>query len=401
MAAAIADNVNGSNTSMRSIATKRHQLTLIVVGSLSSISGGYVYEAQMMRHITQRFGHAIDINIVEIKEPLHPLFVAAPPPAASPSINPAISTSWPHWWPSCTTHTTKDDPALVARTAAIFASIPIGSTVIIDGMAVIDLAVGLTHIAALNRYRLVYLIHYPFTCDTDVMDDMRRLVEQQERVTFAVAESFIAASDVSKRLLIDTFHVNEEKITVVAPGIDRATFIYPSPLPSSATTPVVVSDIVGPVRFVCVANGIPRKNLLWLLQCFSRATAQHHRKKNSPSSTPSTLTADDHKSAAAAITNKEWTLDIIGNFTLDHTYMARVRSLLTNDMHLRDTVHLITDVIQPVDMATRVYQRAHVFVTASLFENYGMALAEAVHMGLPVITTRVGEAAAICPRDSW
>jgi len=47
-----------------------------------------------------------------------------------------------------------------------------------------------------------------------------------------------------------------------------------------------------------------------------------------------------------------------------------------------------------------MYVYTDIFVNASIFENYCMVCAEAVHMGLPVISSKVGEIPKFCYADS-
>jgi glycosyltransferase involved in cell wall biosynthesis len=388
-------------------------MTLIVVGSLSSISGGYIYDSQLVSHL--RRCNDINVNVVEIHEPSHPLFS---PQTYSKGITKCTDTKsdehknaisdpsliWPEWWPA------NNDPTLTARTTSIFASIPSDNIVLIDGMAVIELSIGLAAMRQTHA-KLIYLIHYPFACETDCSLALKQLCHEQERIAFASAHSFIAASNVSRHLIHHTFGIPLHNITAVAPGIDKQTFqlrlsstaspqLQPSTIladtsPVSSITTTTRPIISTTVRYICVANGFPRKNLLWLLECFSSMTKkQYHNNSNSIQSTDtSTITTPP-----TAVVG-DWSLQIIGNFGIDHDYMTRVRHRIDDDIYLHDRVKLINGV--PPHLIVNYYRDAHVFVFASIFENYGMAIAEAVEMGLPIITTRVGEASTICPHESW
>jgi glycosyltransferase involved in cell wall biosynthesis len=92
-------------------------------------------------------------------------------------------------------------------------------------------------------------------------------------------------------------------------------------------------------------------------------------------------------SALAAIPHRQWRLTCAGSLDRDAPTVARVRARLRAD-GLEDRVSLAGD----MDAAALAmhYDRADLFVLATLYEGYGMAVAEALARGLPVVSTATG-----------
>ncbi len=96
--------------------------------------------------------------------------------------------------------------------------------------------------------------------------------------------------------------------------------------------------------------------------------------------------------ALANIPERNWRLTCAGSLSRDPETVARVRRLLA-ESQLDDRVTLAGD----LDKAglSACYDSADVFVLATLRETYGMAVAEAIARGLPVVSTATGEIANI------
>lgn len=125
------------------------------------------------------------------------------------------------------------------------------------------------------------------------------------------------------------------------------------------------------VRFLCVAQWIPRKGILDLVRAWSRT---------------------DRPGAV---------LDLVGETDVDASYASRVSQFASEDPSI--LVH------GPVDDATLagLYATADVFALPSRYEGYGIVYAEALSFGLPVVACSVGpvpevvgdEAALLVPPD--
>jgi len=133
-----------------------------------------------------------------------------------------------------------------------------------------------------------------------------------------------------------------EKVRVVAPGRDPARPVEPPP------------DLRAGRRaaFLCVANWIPRKGILDVLDAMSR------------------LPADIA------------TLHLVGDDRADPAYGARVRARLRAPA-LADRV--VVHGPRPAADVAGMYEAADVFVLPSTKEPYGTALGEALAAGLPVV----------------
>jgi glycosyltransferase involved in cell wall biosynthesis len=168
-----------------------------------------------------------------------------------------------------------------------------------------------------------------------------------DRLALRRADILLAASDhLAEQLLAGGFA--ESRIRVVPPGRD------------------VASPREGPVRdlrngrraaFLSVANWLPRKGILELLEAFAR------------------LPAD------------AGTLHLAGDESADARYGARVRSRLAED-------DLIGRVVRHGPLALEdvaaLYAAADVFVLAASREPYGTVWGEAMAFGLPVVGWRAG-----------
>ncbi|WP_210528121.1 glycosyltransferase family 4 protein [Rubellimicrobium arenae] len=107
--------------------------------------------------------------------------------------------------------------------------------------------------------------------------------------------------------------------------------------------------------------------------------------------------------ALSRIADLDWVAEIVGK-THEVQVRDELRSLV-DELGLRSRV-LLAGEVEDADLARR-YREARIFTLATRYEGYGMALAEALAAGLPIVTCRagavpdtVGSAALLVPPDS-
>jgi glycosyltransferase involved in cell wall biosynthesis len=91
--------------------------------------------------------------------------------------------------------------------------------------------------------------------------------------------------------------------------------------------------------------------------------------------------------ALAAVPHGDWHLTCAGSLDRDPPTVQRLRETLRSD-GLEARVSLVGD-LDAATLAAR-YDNADLFVLATLHETYGMAVAEALARGLPVVSTATG-----------
>jgi glycosyltransferase involved in cell wall biosynthesis len=188
--------------------------------------------------------------------------------------------------------------------------------------------------------------------------------EQEFEEPLLRADRLVVVSD-HGRSILRSRGVPAERIRVVSPGFDH---LLP---PDAGVEHSAREDSL--VRALCVAQWIPRKDILGLV----RAWTVHKR--------PGTM------------------LELIGETDADPAYAASVRTAIADASD--SSVH----VSGPVDDATleAAYAAADLFVLPSRHEGYGIVYAEALAHGLPIIACGMGpvpelvggEAAILVPSD--
>ena len=133
------------------------------------------------------------------------------------------------------------------------------------------------------------------------------------------------------------FGVPGERICVAVPGTDAA------PLASDSTD--------GVVRMLSVGAVTPRKGQAVLVCALSGLEGR-------------------------------WQLELAGSLERDPATVGELRALIA-DYGLADRVRLLGELDE--EALAAAYDRADVFVSASFYEGYGMAIAEALARGLPVV----------------
>jgi glycosyltransferase involved in cell wall biosynthesis len=91
--------------------------------------------------------------------------------------------------------------------------------------------------------------------------------------------------------------------------------------------------------------------------------------------------------ALATLTDLPWQLSIAGDRTRDRDAAARLDAEIA--LHALEDRVAVLGAVSPQHLA-KLYAQADAFALASYFEGYGMAYAEAVAHGLPVIGTNGG-----------
>ena len=239
-------------------------------------------------------------------------------------------------------------PAAADRELAsrVFANLPPRSVVIVDGLALGALPAEIERAA--SRLRFVALVHHPLALETGLPDGLRRDLEESERRALAFVRRVVVTSHATAATLAD-YSVTADRIHVVEPGTD------PAPQAKGSTG--------ADVQLLCVATLIARKGHDLLFQ------------------------------ALAAVTDRNWRLRCVGS-ERDRTVGRRLRELV-RQLDLTDRVIFAGEADRGA--IARQYDEADVFVLATWFEGYGMAVAEAIARGLPIISTRTGAIPEIVP----
>jgi glycosyltransferase involved in cell wall biosynthesis len=228
-----------------------------------------------------------------------------------------------------------------ANACARLAAQPPGRLIVIDG-----LAFGVLPDAAEALHRghpLVALVHHPLALETGLTAGEAALLRDSERAALARAQRVIATSPTTARLLAADYGVPAERLTVVRPGTDRV-----APWPRKTG---------GEVALLAVGAVVPRKAYDVLI------------------------------AALAPLKGMSWRLVIAG----DRTRSPQTARELDADLArhgLAGRVRLAGAVA--AEQLAELYAAADLFVLPSRFEGYGMAYAEAIAHGVPVIGTTAG-----------
>jgi glycosyltransferase involved in cell wall biosynthesis len=253
-------------------------------------------------------------------------------------------------------------PSALRDARAELAALPSDGVVVIDGLALAGLERVLDTEA--KRLPVVALIHHPLALETGLDPGEARLLETAERNALALVSRVIVTSQWTARTL-GSYGVPVERVRVVEPGVDRrsprqraarAAAKHPSrDTPEDRPWGSGAHDET--VRLLCVATVTPRKGHAVLLE------------------------------ALAELRDRRWHLTCAGSVTRDAATFAALEHQIDR-LALRARVSFLGDL--DADALEREYERADLFVLASYLEGYGMALAEAVARGIPVVSTTAG-----------
>lgn len=222
----------------------------------------------------------------------------------------------------------------------VFRSIPDGRLVVIDGLALGGLAENLSRHS--DRLDLVALVHHPSAFEIGLYAARAKSLHQSEQASLAEMKRVICTSAWTSRALAD-YNVAPELIRIVAPGTE------PAPVATGAEGPEK--------NILCVATVTRRKGHAVLLDALDQ------------------------------VRKRPWHLHCVGSLERDPECAGALKRQI-GILGLGDRVSLHGEL--PNELRDALYEQADVFVLASNLEGYGMALAEALAHGLPIVTTHCG-----------
>ncbi len=223
--------------------------------------------------------------------------------------------------------------------------------VVVDGLAGGGLPEELGRHA--RRVRLVGLVHHPLADETGLSEAEAARLAASERSALAVCRGVVVTSRFTARRL-GAYGVAARRIRVAVPGTRPA-------------APASGPEAGAPPRLLCVGSLTRRKGHLVLVE------------------------------ALATVAELDWNCSLAGSETLDPDHAREVHRAVT-EHGLEDRVSFLGELDEPsLDDA---YAGASLFVLASYYEGYGMALTEAIARGLPVLSTTGGAIPYTVPAEA-
>lgn len=178
-------------------------------------------------------------------------------------------------------------------------------------------------------------IHYP---EMFRAKDLHQLVHGT-RYSARLAGHILTISEFSKRAIMEEYHVPEERITVIYPGL------------------TIMKQGVGKIELkhpyiLSVGTLQPRKNFVRLIEAFSKL--------------------EDKKIYLVIVGKKGWLFDEIVNAPKKYDVESRVKFL---------------DFVPDEDLPS-LYKNALCFALPSLYEGFGLPVLEAMSYGCPVVVSK-------------
>lgn len=244
-------------------------------------------------------------------------------------------------------------PSAASRAGALarLSALTPGRPVVIDGLAFGVLPEGAQALRA--RHAMIALVHHPLALESGLTTGQADALRASERSALACARHVVATSATTARLLAAEYGVASERVSVVEPGTDRVT--------------VAPRRQAAEVALLAVGAVVPRKGYDVLI-C-----------------------------ALATLADLSWRLVIAGDCTRSPTTSRQlegdiVRLGLSGRIAMRGAA--------TVEELSSLYASSDLFVLPSRFEGYGMAFAEAISHGLPVVATTAGAIPETVPADA-
>lgn len=230
--------------------------------------------------------------------------------------------------------------------AAIVAGLPADCVLLIDGLAYGAMPTDL--IRGFNR-PVVALCHHPLALENGISAERAQALHLSEAAALRLAAHVIVTSPLTGKILQGDFGLEADRITVAEPGTERK--------PRATGSGNATLDLLA------IGSIVPRKGYGVLIDALS------------------------------TLKKRNWRLRIVGaarELNVVNALQARISA-----EGLSDRVQLV-GAVRERDLDA-FYAKADLFVMSSLFEGYGMVLAEAMMRGLAIVTTTGGAASQTVP----
>ena len=234
----------------------------------------------------------------------------------------------------------------VEQALQALADAPATAKLIID-----ELALGALPADRMSAFsdRIIALVHHPLAQDTGLSEAQRGAFIDGERAVLQLAHHVIATSRSAAHALVEDFGVEKRKITIAEPGTD------PAQRATGTGTPL---------QLLAVGSILKRRGYDVLVE------------------------------ALRPLKSYDWRLTIVGALDREPETTEDLRQRISA-VDFDERIAL-SGVVVPATQA-RLYESTDIFVLASLFEGYGMALGDAMARGLPIVCTMSGAAAESVP----
>lgn len=234
------------------------------------------------------------------------------------------------------------DGAALAAAATALARLENDQRVVIDGLALAGFIDCLA--CETRRLRILGLVHHPLAEETGLDATASARFRAVEATLLPLLRGVLCPSRHTARSLA-AYGVTPARIAIAPPGTMK-----PAQRRKRAPQP-------GPLHLLCVATLTPRKGHRLLIEALSR------------------------------LGERAWTLLCIGSTVRDPATAAEISHAIAAH-GFAQRVALAGE--WPPERLSAAYAAADLFVLASYHEGYGMAFAEALAHGLPVLGTQAG-----------
>ena len=241
------------------------------------------------------------------------------------------------------------DEAVLTKTERLLERVRRDQPILFDGLAFGALPADM--IRRLAR-PWVALCHHPLALETGLEATTAERLKRSETAALAEARAVIVTSAATADLVVKEFGVRRDRVTIAPPGVARR--------PRARRGG-------GPPILLAVGSLVPRKGYDLLIP------------------------------ALAQIKDRDWRCSIVGALDRDPATVEAVRAGIRS-AGLTARVEL-TGALLDRDL-DQAYAAADFFVHPAYFEGYGMAVADALAAGLPVIGAAAAATVALVPSNA-